>query len=458
MAPEEEKEEETVVLTPHPLECKRDLNMISKVGFFLAISFLIGLGGSPLLALSQSHPLNESYQEVRTQVLATESASEAIQLIDFFILEAVNKQDYHAIGKAEYLKGWLLHRKYDQFIGALECYFRAKSAYSKANNFAGIIDANVSIGVIFNKNGLNDNALPYYLEAVDLLKLVPDYKYAYMVHSGIGIVYRDLGENFEAIPFFERALEADVDDAERVKTLLDLGVAHQYLNDFESAIATFRKGIAMDSIQGTRNRAYLRSNLGYILWEQGDLESGLTYQKESLKIIEGSNEEYLSILPLYRLGVMTYRAGLLEEAKGYLRNSLGVYEPANKTNYDSSFLLLSQILEEEGDYKGLVQLQKDHNSRLAEEAERFKNLNDVELRVNLLVVEREYLNRDNDDFYASSNSQLINLLWGLGLMAALVMIGYYMRQAQLQKEKLQEMRQGAAAAYLDAYKFLNNED
>lgn len=166
------------------------------------------------------------------------------------------------------------------------------------------------------------------------------------VHSliDVGLSYVGINRFEEAIETFERAIHfAEEESLNAQEALVNKGVAHAELEEWDEAIGAHRSALRIDD--GSEFAAVARTNLAYALWESGQHDRALEHAEQAVAIDE-------------RLPQAWYNRGFLLLERGNAEDALFCFNNAERLGLRNAELLeeKARALEELGEYEEAAEL------------------------------------------------------------------------------------------------------
>ena len=191
-------------------------------------------------------------------------------------------------------------------------------------------------GDSFKKEGLYDKTEELYQIAHDFCKYAGEQSESYvtLLYSLLGILYLELGENTEALFYFNKALKKSMeleDDILVSQIYSNLGWTHIRMNEPDSAINYLREALkALDNamIKGEKNTSYGRSfiydNFGQAYIIQREYDKAKEYFQKALKIRERTDNKLELTRSYLNLGVLYHLQGLYTIAQTHYFMSISI--------------------------------------------------------------------------------------------------------------------------------------
>jgi CHAT domain-containing protein/tetratricopeptide (TPR) repeat protein len=181
---------------------------------------------------------------------------------------------------------------------------------------------------IFNENGLPENALIQYQQALDYYRQTPDtYDDAITVWA-IGTTYYLMGNYPEALNHLRKAL------ADLGPNTSDSGLCNEYLGRVYSSMGEFPTALqylqsALDIYTravNPREAARVRGLIGQIYQQQGKLERARQNYQQALVTFRNLSDRINQAAIYYAMGRLELRSGKYDAAEDYLRQSIEATE------------------------------------------------------------------------------------------------------------------------------------
>lgn len=231
-------------------------------------------------------------------------------------------------------------------------------------------NANIGIGISYDKLGTYDSALHYYFKALSLYEKIANQVKIAGTLKNIGNVYRSLKYYASASDFLNRALviqEKQRDTAGISHILNDIGLVYMDQNEHEKAYDYFNQVIRKYyNKDDDATNASINNNLGIIYAASGKFDSAYTSYQQSLSLMKATGDKYGVALVTGNLGDLFFKKGNYPAALRFHAESL---ELAREINSDdlllNTFENLTRTYQQMGDFKNAfeysqkVQILKD---------------------------------------------------------------------------------------------------
>jgi len=257
--------------------------------------------------------------------------------------------------------GFAMEREYadrlDDFVELLAHHFDVGEVPEKALDYA------LRAGQLAAARYANQDALNHFRRALvfsEMVETVPMQRFA--IHAGLADASIFLGEYDAAIEHYEKAmgllggLPADRHPFARVDLLRRLARAWERKGDYERAHATLEDALAElppDASEDThRERAQVLSDLGWVTFRLGHMETARRRIQEALDMLVDSGELQALSAVYNRLAAISYHSGDWAGAAQYAQQGLALREQIGYTyGLAMSYNNLSVIYMAGGDWE-----------------------------------------------------------------------------------------------------------
>lgn len=245
--------------------------------------------------------------------------------------------------------------------------FNVLLAEAKKYNFTeNIIEAYNGLGIIFEGRMIHDESMKYYLSA---LKVAEKNKLKYhqaIVLNNIGLIKLENKQREEAKADFEKALKLAISAEESrlaINLHSNLGLVNQTLRNFPESIKHYT-----ETLQNAKRLGFPTAtavsyiNLASSLHENNESAKALKFADSAIMLFTRFEEyEFLGKSYLLR-GMIQTKLGNLNAALIAVDSVYSIHKRnPSPSNYATSFSVLSDIYEKEGNYKkALEYTQKFH--------------------------------------------------------------------------------------------------
>ena len=161
------------------------------------------------------------------------------------------------------------------------------------------------------------------LNDIDLVDIAPETKgELHLVRARISDI---IGEWDNALDNYKEAQLLIKEPARQVVSFWNIGWILQKRNDWEGAMANFRKCLKVsEGLQDKRSTAEAYHGMGRVAWRQGHLKDAQDYLRKSLSFAEETDDRDIMASAYIELGRVLCVMGELEEGRKYFEESLSV--------------------------------------------------------------------------------------------------------------------------------------
>jgi len=290
---------------------------------------------------------------------------------------------------------------------------------------------NLMLGIAYNINESYDQAIDYFLEAVDYAQTLAEPKTEAQAYNGLAVVWQVRNDTETSALYFEKALEIykSINDTLWVG-LINLNLGGLYMEDelldkadqyLEDAI------VAMDEMNQPVYAGYGKLNLGSLRVKQKRYKEAIPYLETALEVVPFQVNPLIHAVGNSALGEAHLRQQNYTKSKGFM--DLALSQSRQVKNYEQLEVvtdLLAEYYEEKGLYKSALAFFKESASLKdsfisKEEDERLINAlkkyeaEKQEQEIMLLSAENEFktLRSERD------RRNLIFALLGVGLLSVI---------------------------------------
>ncbi|CAF0827737.1 unnamed protein product [Didymodactylos carnosus] len=150
----------------------------------------------------------------------------------------------------------------------------------------------ISLAQLMEVMGYHSKAAQFYRSLLGDQKIKEDYNALSNVHNNLGLMYRHMGKELDAIKHYEKSLEiilphSSSKDPRAAVTYNNLGTIYLQQNDFDKALSYFKKALAIYSsatILKPSVAVKTINNIGMCYYEQREYQKALDMYLEALGI------------------------------------------------------------------------------------------------------------------------------------------------------------------------------
>jgi CHAT domain-containing protein/Tfp pilus assembly protein PilF len=185
-----------------------------------------------------------------------------------------------------------------------------------------------NIGFVYYSLGENQEALKYYNQALPIRRAVEDREGEARTLNNIGLVYNSLGEKQEALKYFKQALpiRRAVDDKKgEAITLNNIGGVYDSLGEKQEALKYYNQALPILRAVGDRGvEATTLSNIGLVYNSLGEKQEALKYYNQALPILREVRNTRVEATTLNNIGGVYNSLGEKQEALKYFNQALAI--------------------------------------------------------------------------------------------------------------------------------------
>ena len=222
-------------------------------------------------------------------------------------------------------------RSAENLATAEETWMETRNLRRQCNDKAGELEAVEAIARLRRKRARDPyEAVPYYLEALELAGDIGDRAREGELLNTIGILEWDASRFDEALTFYERALGIyrELDDQVHLGLILNsLGVTLKQLHRYEDAVARLEEALQVH--RQTKERlleAHAMAALGDVFSDIGDHDRAIYQYQGSLEIRRAIGDRKGQGWMLHYLARVQASQGLEQQARANSANALGIAE------------------------------------------------------------------------------------------------------------------------------------
>lgn len=207
-----------------------------------------------------------------------------------------------------------------------------------------------TVGNVYDYQGKYDEAIKYYLEAIDAAS--PS-SLATASHHNIGLIYRKLNNFKKAYEYFQNCedLSRKTDDFRSLaSTLNNLGIIKRNEKKYGEALAYYEEGLVFArKIDNIKLEGDLLANMANVHFEQGDPQKGMQYFERSLEWSKKTQSNYELAISHINFAYNLTDINRLQEAEQIAKKAV-TYSKLSK-NYEfimESYWILADIKSKRG--------------------------------------------------------------------------------------------------------------
>lgn len=224
----------------------------------------------------------------------------------------------------------------------------AMDAYDEALNLAeafnytfGRAKALVGSSLTLHRLGRTDEGLSNIRKSLGLFQQIEDKEGEMRAWNRLGIIHAQAGQIDRAIHAFQKslALAREIGDRETAINLSNLGECHQVLYNMDEALRYHREALTLAESTALRSvEADTCRNLGFDLYNVGQVEEGIRYLQRALEISDETKQRDVKLQSLYTLSLAEVRRENPGLARKYARELKRIAESRNYRVYHADAL------------------------------------------------------------------------------------------------------------------------
>jgi len=358
-------------------------------------------------------------------------------------LQTLEKQAHAATGREQAQLFNQLSEKYQNAEPKKARQYAYKAAeIAKRTGFAlGEALAYKNIGIVYNLQGNNSQALEYFLKALQIYEKVKDETGVSHTLHDIGAVYQNLKQYEEAQKYYNKALAIDQKKNNKkgeAGIFNNMGDIYYQKEQATKALEYYQKSLAIrQEIQDNIGIANTLKNIGLVKHTQNDYKTALLYYFQSLKIDERLNNQANQAATLGNIAETYLKLEYSDSAQIYAIKSFSIAEKKalKREMIDAGGLLadiytLKKNFEKAYEYKNLQLM-------LKEEVFEDENTRKIGALQNSYELEKSQIQNS----LLSKNNQfqwllIISGIGGTGLLFLLILLLYRSIQRKNKGNKL----------------------
>ncbi|MBN1216782.1 MAG: tetratricopeptide repeat protein [Candidatus Lokiarchaeota archaeon] len=246
----------------------------------------------------------------------------------------------------KYANANLIYQNFSQYNDSLRCSRFILEFSNNENNKYWKSIALRNIGHSINNLGQNLEALAYYERALEIYEELSDKDGIASCMNDIAWIYKKKGKYSEALHYMEKALKivSDLGNSRSISVFLNsIGDIYRFQGEYKKALKNYKQALIItEKLSDLHNKSVLINNIGNIYKFQHNLDKALEQYKISSQIFEllGNLEGYASCLS--NIGEILYNQKKYSE-------SLLIFEKAlDIANLIDNISLKAEILNDLG--------------------------------------------------------------------------------------------------------------
>lgn len=236
------------------------------------------------------------------------------------------------------------------------------SLAEELNYTKGVLLANNNIGVIYHYFRSDPlTALDYYQTAYSISEKNPSLKrYQFSMLTNMGLIHYEQEDYDKAMPIFRKLLQYP---QRKSNMLSNIGNIYGLQQQTDSAVYYFKASIKeAERTNDMLQIANVKSNLGLVQSQAGQVSEGLANTAFSLKMIDSLGLEMIRVPAYVNAAEVYMHSNDLDKAEHYATESLNAIKSLNNLYTETKSLqTLATIQEKKGDYQKALENYKAAN-------------------------------------------------------------------------------------------------
>lgn len=245
------------------------------------------------------------------------------------------------------------HCRLSHFRHALSIALEALDLAQKINDEAGIVYANIAVGMVYYYLSYYSDALSALQMSLNLAKKLHDKEGIAKSFIALGAVYTSLNKYDEALGMLQQAFELcqHTNDKSNLSDLWNnIGVVYHYLAKYQEALTYFQESLKMlEVINDQQRAAIVLSNIGKSYEKMNYYDEALSYYDKSMNMYVSIGYQIGVANALRSIAFVLLKRRCFEEAECRLKEAIQHYEQleAKKGLYEA-LDILAQVYAETG--------------------------------------------------------------------------------------------------------------
>lgn len=211
---------------------------------------------------------------------------------------------------------------------------------------------------------IQDTALYYYSQALEIANKIPTKKFASKCLNYIGLIYSNKCEYSLALASFNQAISInkEIGNEESIgKNLINIGLVYKNKSNYPKALEYFQEALKINEEIGSKSTlAGNFVNIGLLYKELGNLDEALSFYQKALIIYKENGYIGHIAITVGNIGTIYHEQGDYDKAMKYYRKSLEGYQEIDyKTGIATCSINIGLLFQNQKKYsKALTHYQK----------------------------------------------------------------------------------------------------
>jgi len=189
----------------------------------------------------------------------------------------------------------------------------------------------------FNESGMPETGLGHFQDALESYRKSKDPHLVMIANRGLGVTYAYLGKYPEALDHLHQALVGlKPDSLNAAQNYEPIGMIHLKTGDSAVALKYLRLALSIyEKAANPKEAAQVKALMARVFEQQGQLERARHHYQQALKTFVESLDRQNQADALYGLGRLELRAGNLDTAEHYIKQSIAFTEDMRRVSRGS---------------------------------------------------------------------------------------------------------------------------
>jgi two-component sensor histidine kinase len=170
---------------------------------------------------------------------------------------------------------------------------KIENASKNINYLKGLADAKSRIGVTYDIQGMQEKALPYFLDAIKLHEKLKDSVGLAFDYNNLGLMYYAQYDYEPARKYIEKSLQIDSalgNKSEMAGSLVNLGIIYTYLDQFDKSLSLYGKSLDLyTQLKDSAGIMAAYTNMAKVYYAKKEYEKSLKYNLINESYLQRNN-------------------------------------------------------------------------------------------------------------------------------------------------------------------------
>jgi signal transduction histidine kinase/Tfp pilus assembly protein PilF len=224
----------------------------------------------------------------------------------------------------------LCYYKMDRYDEAIAWFLKALELQREMGDLESVASTLNNIGLNYKIRGNYDKAIEYYEQTIRIDEELGNGNEIAKTFNNIGMVYRMWGKYDRAIKYFEKSLHLKKglgDQAGVSKSLNNMGLVYTDWKKYDQAILCFKESLEMEESGKNEVEIAIRmNNLGRIYYHRHQFDTALFYFEKTLQLhLKNQDQDQIALL-YNNIGKVYLAQGQQKNAIIFLSSALDIYD------------------------------------------------------------------------------------------------------------------------------------